>query len=77
MVLRIKQNENDDWDKLYKDNYMLSSAIKTDEADTIAESNKIDKAVDIEKLTKENAAELQKMKRKKEHFFYGKIKFSQ
>ena len=69
--------KNDDWDKLYKDNYMLSSPIKTDEVYTIAESNKIDKAIDIEKLTKENAAELQKTKRKKEHFFYGKIKFSQ
>ena len=66
---------NDDWNKLYKDNFISSSPIKVEKAYVPLESKKESKVIDIAALASKEASEALQAKRKKEYFFHGEINF--
>ncbi len=68
---------NDDWDKSYKDVFLLSSPIKVKKAHTVSESKKESYAIDIDALSRKKTEEAFKAKRRKKHFFHGTVNFPQ
>ncbi len=76
MIMQTRRAlKNDDWDKSYKDKYLVDSDYKKSITPTRDEN--IENVVPVHIIEKEKLEKEQKEKRRKAHFFHGKIQFPQ
>ncbi len=76
MIMQTRRAlKNDDWDKSYKDKYFVDSEYKKSIMPT--RNEKIEDVVPAHIIEKEKLEKQIKEKRRKAHFFHGKIQFPQ
>ena len=77
MILKTRSAlKNDDWDASYIDKFALTAAQAEEKQKVLNFRDKKDQ-MDAEKISLRNAEMAEKEKRRKAHFFHGRINFPQ
>ena len=77
MILQTRKAlTNDDWDKSYVDTYVPETSSEYIKTNVQSKDKEFENLIPENILAKEKIDKETKEKRKKEHFFHGKIKFN-
>ena len=67
---------NDDWDKSYVDTYVHETSSEYIKTNVKSKDKEFENLIPVNIIAKEKLEKETKEKRKKDHFFHGKIKYN-